>query len=58
LTVNGTHVIRERGNKSGNRRGQILYWGGFSAGGTSILTLKIGGNYMLGRFEGVSIPGL
>jgi hypothetical protein len=37
LTVNGTHVIRKRGNiptdEIRKQEGEILYWGGFSARG-------------------------
>jgi hypothetical protein len=58
LTVNGTHVIgvRERGNIPINyfnpETGEGKFSTGvvFSPGKNSILTLKIGGNYMLGRF--------
>jgi hypothetical protein len=37
LAVNGKHVLRERGNipidEIRKQEGEILYWGGFSAGG-------------------------
>jgi hypothetical protein len=36
--------------KSGNRRGKFYTGADFPPGGNSILTLKIGGNYMLGHF--------
>jgi hypothetical protein len=62
LTVNGTYVIRERESipveEIQKQEEEILYWGGFSAGGNSILTLKRGEMGCCGTFSpwGNSIP--